>query len=171
MSGGAECFQVLSSGAAAAATEEEDEEGAAVPLLRVRPMKHIGSDGLTQYFHFFFVMLLLDMSSSTQPMSSTPHGSTTSPFIVEEFYVNDDDRVPYVNLENEEKESEPPLSNATGNESEPQNESQPSKRKRAKVSEVWKDMLEPVKNMKTKCKHYHQVLSASGTTTHLKRHL
>ncbi|KMS96954.1 hypothetical protein BVRB_7g179970 [Beta vulgaris subsp. vulgaris] len=103
-------------------------------------------------------------------MSSTPHGSTTSPFIVEEFYVNDDDRVPYVNLENEEEESEPPLSNATGNESGPQDESQPSKRKRAKVSEVWKDM-EPVKNMKTKCMHCHQVLSASGTTTHLKRHL
>ncbi|XP_048501367.2 uncharacterized protein LOC125497734 [Beta vulgaris subsp. vulgaris] len=111
-----------------------------------------------------------DMSSSTQPMSSTPHGSTTSPFIVEEFYVNDDDRVLYVNLENEEEQSDPPLSNATGNESEPQKESQPSKRKRAKVSEVWKDM-ESVKNMKTKCKHCHQVLSASGTTTHLKRQL
>lgn len=31
--------------------------------------------------------------------------------------------------------------------------------------------MEPVKNMKTKCKHWHQVLSASGTTSHLKRHL
>ena len=57
------------------------------------------------------------MSSSTQPMTLTPHGSTTSPPIVEVFYVNDD-RVPYVNLENDEKESEPPLSNAIGNESE-----------------------------------------------------
>lgn len=48
-----------------------------------------------------------DMSSSAQRMASTPHGSTTSPLIIEEFYVNDDDRVAYVNLENEEEESEP----------------------------------------------------------------
>ena len=45
---------MLSGGVAAAVAEEEDEEGAVVPLSRIRPTKHIGSDGLTQYFHISF---------------------------------------------------------------------------------------------------------------------
>lgn len=42
-----------------------------------------------------------------------------------------------------------PLKNDVDN----QNESQPSKKKRAKTSDVWKDLEEP-KDVKTKCKYW-----------------
>lgn len=117
----------------------------------------------------------MSSGTQTQPMSSTPHGSTTSPNMVEEFYVNDNDREPVLNVEEEELESEPipDHSNATGNNSEnPNNHVEPLKKKRKKHSSVWDD-LEEVKDMKTKCKHCSTVLSISksGSTTHLKRHM
>lgn len=118
---------------------------------------------------------MLDVSSGSQPMSSTPHGSTTSPIVVEEYYVDVDDHAPYTNMEEEqdlEEESEPRASNATQEGASLNDEDQQPKKKRPKTSTVWKDLEEP-KDMKTRCKHCGKVLSIlkSGITSHLKRHV
>ncbi|KAL2929779.1 2 3-bisphosphoglycerate-independent phosphoglycerate mutase, partial [Bienertia sinuspersici] len=79
----------------------------------------------------------------------TPHGSTTSPIVAEEHYINVDDREPYISVEEQEEESDlmPML---------------------LKILD-----LEEPKDMKTKCKHCGKVLSTlpSGVTSHLKRHI
>ncbi|KAL2900793.1 Zinc finger BED domain-containing protein RICESLEEPER 2 [Bienertia sinuspersici] len=84
------------------------------------------------------------MSSSTQPISSTPHGSTTSPIVVEEHYVNVDDRETCISVEEQEEEEESePNADAFQNIGAMESDQVAPKKTRGKTSLIWKDLEEP----------------------------
>ncbi|KMS99205.1 hypothetical protein BVRB_2g047010 [Beta vulgaris subsp. vulgaris] len=104
-------------------------------------------------------------NNSTCAPSSTPDCSSTPN--VEEFFVPVDDEI-----QDEEMEQEPHID--SNQELDRDEYGHPFKR--ARKSEVWKDMEDPIKingDWKTQCKHYksHHTVSKSGTTSHIKRHL
>ncbi|XP_057248896.1 zinc finger BED domain-containing protein RICESLEEPER 2 [Beta vulgaris subsp. vulgaris] len=107
---------------------------------------------------------MTDNDSTCAPSSSPGCSSTPN---VEEFFVPI-----YDEIQDEEMEQEPQID--SNQELGGDEDDHPFKR--ARKSEVWKDMEDPIKingEWKTQCKHCKSryTVSKSGTTSHIKRHL